>query len=240
MSCRHHKGGETHEESARLRRGGRHRRRRHHCRARRRQQQRVQDGETVDARSGRGRRSGATAAHGRRHAVERLPVRGDPGRHLATHARPGPRRPVRQPRDVEGAVPVRHRRPNRGQRGERLRQRAGQQPDPEPALRGRAQRLVRDRQQLGLPALLLELSRDVTRGLLAADPLHERGDPRLRVPPRELVAAAPQQPRPERRRPRRGARHPDGKAPPDPGDGPAQPREQHPGARIRQAGAALG
>ena len=53
---------------------------------------------------------------------------------------------------------------DRGQRRERLRQRAGEPADPQPALGRRPQRLVRDPEQRGLPALLLELPGDGKEG----------------------------------------------------------------------------
>ena len=71
----------------------------------------------------------------------------------------------------------------RRQRGERLRQLAGEQADPQPALRGRAQRLVRHLEQLRLPAVLLQLPGDGEGGVRPGDPLHERGVARLRTPP---------------------------------------------------------
>ena len=79
---------------------------------------------------------GRAAHHRRRRASERLPVRGDPGRHLdrARAARDG--RHLREPRDVHGAVPVRHRGADGGERRERLRQRAGEPAEPQPAQRG--------------------------------------------------------------------------------------------------------
>ena len=55
----------------------------------------------------------------------------------------GTRRPVREPRDEQGAVPVQHRGTHRGERRERLRQRAGEPADRQPALGRDPQRLVR-------------------------------------------------------------------------------------------------
>ena len=52
---------------------------------------------------------------------------------------------------------------DRGERRERLRQRAGEPADAQPALGRRAQRLVRHPEQRRLPALLLELPRDARR-----------------------------------------------------------------------------
>ena len=86
--------------------------------------------------------------------------------------------------------PCSHGARHRGQRGERLRQLPGEPADPQPAHGRGAGRLVRHRQQLRLPALLLELPRHQEGGLQPRHPLHERGVARLRVPPGGLVAAA--------------------------------------------------
>ena len=59
-------------------------------------------------------------------ASERLSLRGDPGRDLVCARGAGTGRPLREPRDEQGAVPVHHGRADRGERGERLRQRAGE------------------------------------------------------------------------------------------------------------------
>ena len=78
---------------------------------------------------------------GRRVRGQRLPVRGHPGRDLAADPRQRAASTLREPRDEQGAVPVRlraHRRRTRGSRGERLRQFAGQPARPEPELGRRA------------------------------------------------------------------------------------------------------
>ena len=78
---------------------------------------------------------------------------------------------------------------DRGQRGERLRQLAGQPADPEQELGRRAGRLLRDPEQRRLPAVLLQLPRDQQGGVRPRHPVHERGVPGLRVPAGGLVAA---------------------------------------------------
>ena len=110
------------------------------------------------------------------------------------HTWPGSGRPVRQPRDGEGSVPVQQGEPHGGQRRERFRQLAGEPADPQPALGRRAERLLRPAEQARLPALLLELPRDEQGGVLARHPLHERGVARLRAPAGGLVAARARQP----------------------------------------------
>ena len=67
----------------------------------------------------------------------------DPRWDLRTHPRPGAGRPVREPRDEQGAVPVQHCGADRRQRTERLRQLAGEPADPQPTLRRGVERLVR-------------------------------------------------------------------------------------------------
>ena len=96
-------------------------------------------------------------------ASERLSIRGHPGRDLRAHPGSGKSRPLREPRDQQGAVPVQHGGAHRSQRGERFRQRAGEPTDPQPALGRGAQRLVRHLEQLRLPALLLQLPRHERR-----------------------------------------------------------------------------
>ncbi len=97
------------------------------------------------------RRDRAADHHRRGHAARRLSVRGDPRRDRAPDARPGPRRPLRQPRDVARPVPVQLHgaatTPERGEQPERLRQLAGQPARAQPALRGRAEREVRDHER---------------------------------------------------------------------------------------------
>ena len=91
------------------------------------------------------------------------------------HARPGTRRRLRQPRDVDGAVPVRTAAPTAAN-GENdfdnsqvsrliLNQHSA----------GVLNGSFVDHEQRELPALLLELPRDREGGLRPRDPLHERG-----------------------------------------------------------------
>ena len=140
-----------------------------------RQSEWLQDGAALDAQR-REAGGGDHAAPDRRgRPPERLSLRGHPGRDLRAHAGSGQSRPLREPRDQQGAVPVQRGGAYGGQRGERLRQRAGEPADPQPAVGGGAQRLVRHREQLRLPALLLQLPRDEGGGVQEADPVHERG-----------------------------------------------------------------
>ena len=144
-------------------------------------------------------------------------------------ANAGPRagRPVRQPRDREGAVPVRHGRADRGQRRERLRQRPGQPADPRPALGRRAERLVRHRQQRRLPAVLLELPRDVEARASTRDILFTNEETPDYVYRQEASWPPPiGSPDRARGRRRRRARRPERQAPPDLRHGPPQPRER--------------
>ena len=155
------------------------------------------------------------------------------------HTSQGNGRALREPRDEQGPVPVQHGRAHRGQRGERLRQRAGEPPDPRPALGRGAQRLVRHLEQLRLPALLLQLPRDVEGVVRSADPLHERGVARLRASTDGLVAAGTHELKAEGGRRRRRARCQDRRAPADLRDGQAQPREQRRDPRVWETGRLL-
>ena len=209
-------------------------------------QRRVQDLAAHDADEGDGRgHDHADPERWRRVRGQRLPVRGHPGWDLAEDPRQGSRRPLREPRDEQGAVPVRLRArhpagPHGNQRGERLRQLPGQPDRPESELCRRAGRLLRDPEQRRLPAVLLELPGHQQGGVRPRHPVHERGVTGLRVPAGGIVAASPQQRgrRGERRRPR--TRHQEQAVPRDLRDGPAQPRERRCDPRVRRPGGAFG
>ncbi len=64
---------------------------------------------------------------------------------------------------------------DRGERGERLRQRAGEQADPQSALGWRAQRLVRHLERFWLSAILLQFPRHQEGRVQPGHPVHERG-----------------------------------------------------------------
>ena len=185
--------------------------------------------------------AGHAAPDRRGRASERVSLRGHPGRDLAAHAGPGEGRPLREPRDEQGAVPVQHGRADRGQRRERLRQRAGEPADPQPALR-RACSTARSssRAARGFQRFCSNYLATSEGGIRSRHPLHERGVAGLRAPARGFVAARDRRPGRGGERRRRRARRQDGQAPPDLRDGPAQPREQRRDSRVRRPRRPLG
>ena len=135
--------------------------------------------------TGEGRRDRRADHLGRRHAEERLHVRGDPRRHLGRRARAGPRRRLREPRDVDRAVPVHA---GDGRRVQRLHERDAQQPEDQRADARRPRRVVRDPVGGELPALLLELPRQRRARVRARPDPDERGGDRRRQPHRDGLA----------------------------------------------------
>ncbi len=191
------------------------------------------------------------APHRRRHASERVPLRGDSGRHRGA----GRQRRRAASRGGPLDVFVNHETStvafaygptsspppaNHGQLAERLRQLAGGAPDDQRRPES-AQRLVRDREQRGLPALLLELPRAGEGGLRPSDPVHERGGDRLGRSRRSMADSIPPA-RPERSSSDSSSRYDikDGHAQADLRDGSAQPRERRRAPAVRTPGRALG
>ena len=174
-----------------------------------------------------------------RRASERLSIRGDPGRHLRAHAGPGQNRPLRQPRDQQGAVPVQHGHTDRGERGERLRQRAGEPADPQPAFGRCAERAVRrSRVRSASSASARTTSRRRRRSSAASIFFTNEESPDY-VLRQEDSWPPPIGDPAERGGRRRGrARRPDRQERPDLRDGQAQPREQRrrsPGTGTRSS-----
>ena len=174
----------------------------------------------------------------------RLPVRVDPGRDLVARERARTRSTctstTRRARCRSRTTPTRA---DRGELAERLRQRAGEPARCSNRRHGRrAQGRVRDHERAELPALLLELPRDEGERLRPADPLHERGGDRLGQARGEGLCPATigADRRAADRRRRRARRPTDGKTQADLRHGPAQPREQRRGPRLRPSGRALG
>ena len=130
--------------------------------------------------------------------------------------------------------------PDGRQRGERLRQRAAEPPGPQPVRRGHVERRAGDRQQRGLPTVLLQLPRHPAEGFHRPHPVHQRGDAGLRLPtakprgrrsgePRRSGKAASSWRWTSRRARTSDLRH-----------GPSQPRELRRRSGVRRAGRALG
>ena len=75
-----------------------------------------------------------------------------------------------------------NRRRRRRRTGERLRQRPGEPADPQPAQRGRAERLVRDPERAGYQRFCSNYLATAKEGFDRRHPVHERGGDRLGLP----------------------------------------------------------
>ncbi len=153
-------------------------------------------------------------------------------------SRPGPRRRLREPRDVDRPVPVHA---GHGRRVQRLHERDAQQPEDQRADARRARRVVRDPVRGELPALLLELPRHGGARVRARPALHERGgDGRRQSRRRRLAGAEPERLAARAGRRRRRLRREERRVQVDLRHGPAQPREQRRDPGLRPSGRALG
>ena len=159
-------------------------------------QARLQDTTGVHADADRPGREGDAADHRGRDLAQRLPVRVDPGRHRARTSETVTCRRLRQPRNIDGAVPVRSGSADDRQLAQRLHNALVSKLTLSSRTAGVLRRDVRDPVVGQLPAVLLELLRRQGAGLQPPHPVHQRrGAPtsctgratpgRWRPPPRQ-------------------------------------------------------